>query len=133
MMAKEMSKTEEMRKLFADKTLDVEQMEDVAGGSYDESADDSCFLNVLLQGHPAQPDRHGSEKLAISYKSVNEPRYEEIKKAWAVCGVDVMIQDEDYVGNFYSINGTKVTRQMAMNHAMKVMGRKLKKSDWYWD
>ena len=131
-MAKEMSKTEEMRKLFADKTLDMEQMEDVAGGSFDESADDSCFLNVLLQGHPAQPDRHGSEKLAISYKSVNEPRYEEIKKAWAVCGVDVMIQDEDYVGNFYSINGTKVTRQMAMNHAMKVMGKKLKKSDWYW-
>ena len=132
MMAKEMNKTEKMRKLFANKALDVEEMDAVVGGTYDESADDSCFLNVLLQGHPAQPDRHGSEKLAISYKSVNEPRYEEIKKAWAVCGVDVMIQDEDYVGNFYSINGTKVTRQMAMNHAMKVMGRKLKKSDWYW-
>jgi len=131
-MAKEMNQTEEMRKLFADKTLDVEQMEDVAGGSYDESADDSCFLNVLLQGHPAQPDRHGSAKLAIAYKSENAPRYAEIQKAWAVCGVDVKIAEDDYIGNYYSINGTKVTRQMAMNHAMKVMGRKMKKSDWYW-
>ena len=131
-MSEEMNQTGKMRKLFTDKTLDVEQMEDVAGGSYDESADDSCFLNVLLQGHPAQPDRHGVMKLQISYDSDNAPRYAEIKNAWKACGVDVKIAEDDYIGNYYSINGTKVTRQMAMNHAMKVMGKQLQKSDWNW-
>ena len=131
MMAKEMNKTEKMRKLFANKALDVEEMDAVAGGTYDESADDSCFLNVLLQGHPAQPDRHGALKLQVSYDSDNAPRYAEIKNAWKAVGVDVKIKDDD-VGNKYSINGQKVTREMAMNHAMQVMGKQLQRSDWYW-
>ena len=131
MMAKEMSKTEKMRKLFADKALDVEQMDDVAGGTYQDIADDSRFLNVLLQGHPAQPDRHGETKLELAYDSDNAPRYAEIKNAWKAVGVDVKIKDDD-VGNKYSINGQKVTREMAMNHAMKVMGKQLQRSDWYW-
>ena len=130
-MAKEMNKTEKMRKLFANKALDVEEMDAVAGGTYAESADDSCFLNVLLQGHPAQPDRHGTLKLQVSYDSDNAPRYAEIKNAWKAVGVDVKIKDDD-VGNKYSINGQKVTREMAMNHAMKVMGKQLQRSDWYW-
>ena len=132
MMAKEMNKTEKMRKLFANKALDVEEMDAVAGGTYAESADDSCFLNVLLRGHPAQPDRHGALKLQVSYDSDNAPRYAEIKNAWKAVGVDVKIKDDD-VGNKYSINGQKVTREMAMNHAMKVMGKQLQRSDWYWE
>ena len=35
-MAKEMSKTEKMRKLFASKTLDTEELDAVAGGTYSE-------------------------------------------------------------------------------------------------
>ncbi|MBR5909851.1 MAG: hypothetical protein IKZ66_07790, partial [Schwartzia sp.] len=62
-MAKEMSKTEKMRKLFANKALSAEDMDDVAGGTTQELADDSRFLNVLLRGHPAQPDRYGEEKI----------------------------------------------------------------------
>ena len=64
-MAKEMNKTEKMRKLFADKALDTEEMENVAGGSYDQTADDSRFLNVLLRGHPAQCDRYGEKRLEL--------------------------------------------------------------------
>ena len=44
------SKTEKMRKLFASKALDVEELDGVAGGTRHETADDSRFLNVLLQG-----------------------------------------------------------------------------------
>ena len=130
MMAKEMSKTEKMRKLFADKALDVEQMDDVAGGTYQDIADDSRFLNVLLQGHPAQPDRHGETKLELAYDSDNAPRYAEIKNAWAACGVSVTMR-EKYKNRYY-INGQEVAQRAAMNHAMKVMGKQLQKSDWYW-
>ena len=131
-MAKEMSKTEKMRKLFANKALDVEDMDNVAGGSYHELADDSRFLNVLLRGHPAQPDRHGERKLELDYAN-NGSRYAELRAAWEACGVHLH-QINETKGNRYVLHsGREVTREQAMNHAMKVMGKKLKKSDWYWD
>ena len=76
-MAKEMNKTDKMRKLFANKVLDVEEMENVAGGSADQVADDSRFLNVLLRGHPAQCDRYGENKIEFDYAS-NDRRFAEI-------------------------------------------------------
>ena len=48
MANKEMSATEKMRQKIADKALDAEQMEDVAGGTYQEVDRDVMFLNMLL-------------------------------------------------------------------------------------
>ena len=131
-MAKEMSKTEKMRKLFANKALDVEEMDNVAGGSYHELADDSRFLNVLLRGHPAQPDRHGERKLELDYAN-NGSRYAELRSAWEACGVHLHKIDETGGNRYVLHSGREVTREQAMNHAMNVMGRQLKKSDWYWE
>ena len=131
-MAKEMNKTEKMRKLFADKALDTEQMENVAGGVYHETADDSRFLNVLLQGHPAQPDRYGEKKLQFDYAN-NGSRYAEIRAAWQACGVQLAHIGADDKDNTYYIGGKQVTHDQARQHAMNVMGRQLKHSDWYWD
>ena len=36
------SKTDKMRKLFAEKALDTEQMENVAGGTAHQTADDAA-------------------------------------------------------------------------------------------
>jgi len=131
-MAKEMSKTEKMRKLFANKALDVEEMDNVAGGSYHELADDSRFLNVLLRGHPAQPDRHGERKLELDYAN-NGSRYAELRSAWEACGVHLHKIDETGGNRYVLHSGREVTREQAMNHAMNVIGKQLKKSDWYWD
>ena len=131
-MAKEMSKTEKMRKLFANKALDVEEMDNVAGGSLHETADDSRFLNVLLRGHPAQPDRHGERKLELDYAN-NGSRYAELRSAWEACGVHLHKIDETGGNRYVLHSGREVTREQAMNHAMNVMGRQLKKSDWYWE
>ncbi len=128
-MAKEMSKTEKMRKLFADKALDTEQMDDVAGGTYHETADDSRFLNVLLQGHPAQPDRYGERKLDLDYAN-NASRYAEIRAAWNACGVHLQYIGTVEKDNVYYIGNKEVTQEQARQHAMNVMGRQLKKSDW---
>ena len=130
MSNKEMNKTDKMRKLFANKALDVEEMENVAGGSYDQTADDSRFLNVLLRGHPAQCDRYGEKKIKLDYAN-NDRRFAEIEAAWKVCGVEAKVK-KSYANHYY-IDGFEVTQSQAMNHAMKVMGKKLKKSDWYWD
>ena len=126
----EMNKTDKMRKLFANKALDVEEMENVAGGSADQTADDSRFLNVLLRGHPAQCDRYGEKKITLDYAN-NDRRFAEIEAAWKVCGVEAKVK-KSYANHYY-IDGFEVTQSQAMNHAMNVMGKKLKKSDWYWD
>ena len=132
-MAKEMSKTEKMRKLFANKALDVEEMDNVAGGSLHETADDSRFLNVLLRGHPGQCDRYG-ETYAGGHVG-------EIKNAWKVVGVEMEVNyyynraDGVPLGGYYvyKINGEYVDAEDAYRHAMKVTGKNLKPSDWYWD
>ena len=130
-MAKEMNKTDKMRKLFANKALDVEEMENVAGGSADQVADDSRFLNVLLRGHPAQCDRYGEYKIAFDYAN-NDRRFAEIKAAWNACGVDLAYVDAENANSYY-IGDQEVTQRQARQHAMNVMGKQLKVSDWYWD
>ncbi len=127
MMAKEMNKTDKMRKLFADKQVSAEQLENVAGGFHNETADDSRFLNVLLRGRPGQCDRYGEARCYCSPEIC-----EEISAAWASVGVTVITHQTSY-NNEYSINGKEVTRDQAWAHAQQVVGKTLKKSDWYWD
>ena len=131
-MAKEMSKTEKMRALHGDKELNVEQLEQVAGGTTDQAADDSRFLNVLLRGRPGQCDRYGEYKLSdATYHACR--RLNEIREAWASVGVDAYPFNGGSRENVYVINGQGVTREQAWAHAQKVVGKTLKKSDWYWD
>ena len=133
-MAKEMSKTEKMRKLFASKTLDAEEMDAIAGGTYGEIADDSRFLNVLLRGHPLQPERVGKTRLQLG-NTVYENNFfdkkkAEVQAAWNAVGVKCALNPNH--GNSYIVNGKLCTQEAAMEHAMKVMGKQLKDSDWYW-
>ena len=123
------SKTDKMRKLFAEKALDTEQMENVAGGTAHQTADDSRFLNVLLRGHPAQCDRYGEYKVEDDYTACKD-RQEEIRQAWRAVGISWSC----YSGksNEYWKDCRKITREQAYEHAMNVMGKQLKHSDWYW-
>ena len=131
MMAKEMSKTEKMRELHGDKELSVEQLENVAGGTTYQLSEDSCFLNVLLRGHPDQCDRYGTYKLGDAAYG-HEDRRHEIEKAWKAVGVEAWLYNGDSAMNTYFINNEVVTRADAFAHAMKVMGKQLQRSDWDW-
>ena len=129
-----MNQTEKMRKLFAEKTLSVDEMEAIAGGALahcDSLADDSRFLNVLLGGNVC--DRYG--------ETYAGDHIVEIQKAWKTVGVELEI---DYYYNrtdgvplggtcYHKINGEYVDAETAYRHAMKVTGKNLKPSDWYWD
>ncbi len=131
-----MNQTEKMRKLFAEKALSADEMEAIVGGALDHCdslADDSRFLNVLLRGHPGQCDRYG-ETYAGGHVG-------EIKNAWKVVGVEMEVNyylnraDGVPLGGSYTykINGEYVDPEDAYRHAMKVTGKNLKPSDWYWD
>ena len=131
-MAKEMNKTEKMRKLHGDKELTVEQLENVAGGTTDQMSDDSCFLNVLLRGLPNQCDRYGTYKLSDAAYG-HDDRRQEIEKAWKAVGVEAWLFNGGSRENVYLINGRAVTQAEAYAHAQKVVGKTLQKSDWYWE
>ncbi len=124
-----MSKTEKMRKLFAEKQLDTEQMDGVAGGSADEKADDSRFLNVLLRGHPCQPERYGETRVG-GYESSSIT--DELVRAWGSVGIEAKIftiSSNMYVDN---ATGKEITRNEVFALAQQRVGKQLQHSDWYW-
>ena len=126
------SKTDKMRKLFADKQVSAEQLEAVAGGSTKQTADDSRFLNVLLRGHPNQPNRYGETRAGSMYEA--DTVRAEVRKGWKACGIRFGRRGSDEE-NYYEDMNTKqsMTQESAMRLAMQRMGKQLAWSDWYWD
>ena len=124
------SKTDKMRKLFADKQVSTEQLEAVAGGTTHETADDSRFLNVLLRGHPAQPNRYGETRAGSAYES--DKVAGEVKEAWKACGIKFVRRDGK--NGYWDMNSGKKLegQESAMMLAMRRMGKQLAWSDWYW-
>ena len=115
---------------YADEIISDDELDGVSGGSSGQTADDSRFLNVLLQGRDWQPERYGQFRLKMSdYDG-------EIQNAWKSVGVDATIRTGNILGsgrqNTYEINGKEVSQYEAMQHAMNVVGRHLKTSDWKW-
>ena len=126
------SKIEKLRKLHADKVLDADELDNIAGGFAGESADDSRFLNVLLRGHPAQPDRYGEYKIFVDVAN-NSRRYAEIRAAWEVCGIAVPNMGTASANQYFCLETQKyISQDEAMGYAMNKMGKQLNRSDWYW-
>ena len=116
--------------IVAEKKLSQDDLSYVSGGSAGETSDDSKFLNVLLQGRPHQCDRYGTFRIRTQVHD------DEIKEAWNSVGVDVTIHSGNLFAagppNVYKINGRVVRQYDAMEHAMTVVGKRLKRSDWDW-
>ena len=116
--------------MTATKKLSENSLRYVSGGSSGETSDDSKFLNVLLHGRPGQCDRYGQFRIRM------QAHDDEIKDAWKAVGVDVTIHSGNAFTagppNVYKIKGKVVSQYDAMEHAMKVVGKQLKTSDWNW-
>ena len=117
-----MKSTEIMKEKFADKELTTEQLEDVAGGSEKEISLDSYFLYHML-GRCCLPwDVHEQD----TYVRVGA--YADVRAAWKKLGVDMNIWAE--ARNEYFIDGKRISRKQAFEHAQKVLGKQVKDSDW---
>ena len=120
MAANEKTNTEIMKEKFADKEMSMEQLENVAGGTYEQIQLDSFFLNYLLGNDVC---RRWDGKVRW-----NEEPDEMVRKAWEKVGVTFYWKYLE--SNRYVINGVDVTRKQAFEHAQKVLGKKVKDSDW---
>jgi hypothetical protein len=111
---------------YADEKLTDDELDNVAGGTPGETANDSRFLNVLLQGTDTyhQCDRYGELKILWSTAR------EDVRKSWKSLGID--FKHEYLFGNEYHLNGKKISREEAWAHAEKLVGKHLTEEQWNW-
>lgn len=109
---------------FADEMLSDEELDAVSGGSCNELADDSRFLNSLN----GSTDRYGATKM---FFSGGTGRVQEVKDAWAKLGITTDLTNLGWDNKYY-LNGQRITQEEARRHAMKVTGHYMTESDWKW-
>ncbi len=106
-------KMEKLRNLKADNMLETEKLEQVAGGTEDETSEDGFFLYRLMR-RAGMPDmvnigNPGGYMRATSWT---------VLRAWEALGVKV-IEGDNSTGNRYYIDGRPVSREAAYIHVQK--------------
>ena len=111
---------------YADEIMSDDELDKVAGGTIREDADDSRFLNVLLNGHPEyhQCDRYGEWRMFWSRQARKD-----LKKAWYSLGIEI---EHNFSENTYMLNGKKISRAEAWAHAESLVGKHLTEAQWNW-
>ncbi len=100
-----------------------EELDKVAGGSPGQTADDSRFFNSL----------NGSTNRYDAYDVYHWDKGEdEVEAAWSKVGITAELYDEIGVNNKYFLNGNQITQEQARQHAMNVVGKQMKESEWKW-
>jgi len=109
--------------------LNNEELEQVAGGSAYDLADDSRFLNSLN----GSTDRYGAWKMHNS-----KDRLLIIENAWAKLGIGIICPgdptDYDTKIQYVLIDGgkiTPITQEQARQHAMEVTGHHMTYKEWH--
>ena len=112
---------------YADEIMSDEELDKVSGGTNSELADDSRFLNVLLQGTNKyhQCDRYGEFRMLWSAGAAHD----DLRKAWNSLGIEITYST---AGSEYRLNGNKISREEAWAHAESLVGKHLTKEQWNW-
>ena len=116
-------------KILEDEAMSDDELNNVAGGTSYEMADDSRFLNSLN----GSCDRYGATKILFN-GMFSDSIKTEVENAWATVGIKARCDYDLYcaTSNVYSLNGRKITQEQARQHAMKVVGKQMTESDWKW-
>ncbi len=125
------TKLDKLKAMKEDNALSIEEMEEIAGGTTNQCADDSRFLNVLLRGTKWQPERFGEYRFEYCGKGNRWPMIEDLKRAWSKCGIEAYLGSGQHSNQYYS-HGELVTQEEAREIAMQNRGIQLKESDWKW-
>jgi len=110
------NREENIKKINAElEQLNDEQLEQIAGGTYNETAADTRFLNDLA----GLCDRFGATKAFFQFGTVSG----EAVKGWNQIGISV---DTSWGGsNRYFKDGQELTRREAFQYACEKYGKKL--------
>ena len=125
-----MNREENLKKINAElELMSEEELNQVSGGTCYESADDSRFLNVLLQGTKYHHcDRYGATRIWFDIGGATN----DIIKSWESLGIKVHFCSNASGKNMYFKDGREITRDEAWAHAEKLVGKHLTKAQWDW-
>ncbi|MBR2518207.1 MAG: hypothetical protein IKE46_00250 [Selenomonadaceae bacterium] len=96
--------------------LSDEQLEQITGGTWGQTADDSEFLHNLAD----LCEKYTGAELAFTAGSSKE---EEVQAAWKACGINFIWHGGAIYDNEYYIGTRKVSRDEAINHAKSIFGK----------
>ena len=120
------NREENIKKIDAElEAMSDDELEQVAGGTWAETAADSRFLNSLN----GSTDRYGALRIAFTPGSKIQ---DEIKAGWAKVGITFTAHNGAVSGNEYYLDGKKITQSEARTHAMKVAKKVMDVNDWNW-
>ena len=111
-------------KKLANAAMSDEELDNVAGGSCYELADDSRFLNSLN----GSCNRYGATRYFFSSLYDRE----KLKAAWLKVGIEAKLYKGLSCDNEYYLDGKQITQEQARQHAMEVTGHHMTESDWKW-
>ncbi|MBR2180004.1 MAG: hypothetical protein IJ862_06400 [Selenomonadaceae bacterium] len=111
-------------KKLANAAMSDEELDNVAGGTCYEMADDSRFLNSLNGSF----NRYGATRCFFSSSYGRE----KLKEAWLTVGIETKLSKSLSVNNEYYLDGKQITQEQARQHAMEVVGKQMTESDWKW-
>ena len=114
-------------KKLANAAMSDDELDNVAGGTCYEIADDSRFLNSLN----GSCDRYGATTIYFGGNG-SSSRKAEVKKAWLSVGIETKLYKGLSGDNEYYLDGKQITQERARQHAMKVTGHYMTESDWKW-
>ena len=114
---------------YADEIMSDEELDKVSGGTSGELADDSRFLNVLLQGTNKyhQCDRYGEWRMLWSPGARDD-----LTKSWNSLGIEITYSTSCLIKNTYRLNGKEISQADAWAHAESLVGKHLTKEQWNW-
>lgn len=106
------TREENLKKINASlELLSDEELDQVAGGTYRQTADDSHYLHKL---DPTFAEISETELVFTSKGSYEKS----LVKKWAEYGVEAEINSGPVNSNRYKINGEEVSRDHALNYAL---------------
>ena len=111
---------------FADEMLTDDELDQISGGSLQQSADDSHYLNDILYGTQYYKcDQYGKTSIFLN-QSLNTsgptPRLD-ISNAWGSLGISCTLNK--FEGNTYKYKGEIISRRRAYEIAWEKAGRNM--------
>ena len=103
---------------FADEMLSDDELDNVAGGSVEQTSNDSRFLSFLLEGtdyYQCMPHSEKHISLDLLYEVAD------VKRAWSSLGIE--FKHNKNGDNTYKLNGKEISQLEAYDHAMNKVGR----------
>ena len=112
------SNLEKIRQAHADNMLTANELEQAAGGSRKETAYDSYFLNMLMEGMPGRPPAIEDEYAEPADQGAA------VTAAWGQLGIQFEYHGNN-MPNKYFLDGKQISRVAALNYAQQRVGRQV--------